>query len=128
MLLYDLIPLHPPKSNRRHFSVQRLTFSNLEVRDHYFTKLKLTIEMSKITEDRKTVVLCHSMGSNVFYYFLKWVESDKGGKGGPKWVEEHIETFVNIAGPMLGLMSPSFQFLFSSETLSSSFPQELQRV
>src|SRR5436309_406195 len=42
------------------------------------------------------------MGSTVFYYFLKWVESDLGGKGGPNWVENHIESFVNIAGPMLG--------------------------
>jgi hypothetical protein len=40
-------------------------------------------------------------GSNVMLYFFKWVESEKGGKGGNKWVADHIETFVNIAGASL---------------------------
>lgn len=40
----------------------RLSFSNLEVRDKYFTKLKATIETSKLTHGRKTVIISHSMG------------------------------------------------------------------
>lgn len=39
----------------------------------------------------------------MFPYFLKWVESDQGGKGGPNWVNDHIESFVNIGGPLLGV-------------------------
>lgn len=39
----------------------------------------------------------------MFPYFLKWVESPIGGNGGPRWTEEHIESFVNIAGPMMGV-------------------------
>ena len=31
------------------------------------------------------------MGSNVLFYFLKWVESEKGGKGGDSWVNDNIE-------------------------------------
>jgi phospholipid:diacylglycerol acyltransferase len=40
----------------------RLSFSNLEVRDQYFSKLKTTIELSKKASGLKTVVVAHSMG------------------------------------------------------------------
>ena len=40
----------------------RLSFSNLEVRDSYFTKLKNTIELSKKQTGLKVVVITHSMG------------------------------------------------------------------
>ncbi|KAF7721678.1 hypothetical protein EC973_004299 [Apophysomyces ossiformis] len=91
-------------SNNMHFASYdwRLAFSNLEVRDRYFTRLKNNIELSKRTSGRKSVVLSHSMGAVIFPYFLKWAESPLGGNGGETWVEEHIETFVNIAGPMIG--------------------------
>lgn len=53
-------------SNNMHLASYdwRLSFSNLEVRDKYFTKLKKTIETSKATEGKKTVVVAHSMGNN----------------------------------------------------------------
>jgi phospholipid:diacylglycerol acyltransferase len=34
---------------------------------------------------------------------MKWVESPAGGNGGHDWVERHIDSFVSIAGPMLGV-------------------------
>jgi hypothetical protein len=40
---------------------------------------------------RKVVVVTHSMGSNVWYYFMKWVEDERGGRGGPNWVNDNIE-------------------------------------
>ena len=46
--------------------------------------------------------ITHSHGSNMFYYFMLWVESDVGGRGGSDWVSRHIEAFVNVGGPMLG--------------------------
>jgi phospholipid:diacylglycerol acyltransferase len=39
----------------------------------------------------------------MFPYFLKWVESEQGGKGGSKWTERHVGSFVNLAGPMVGV-------------------------
>lgn len=36
-------------------------------------------------------------------YFFKWVESPTGGNGGPNWVNDYVEAFVNIGGPLLGL-------------------------
>lgn len=55
------------------------------------------------------------MGSLVFYYFLKWAESPKGGNGGENWTENHIESFINIAGPLLGVPK-GLTALLSGET------------
>lgn len=55
----------------------------------------------------------------MFPYFLKWVESQQGGQGGPKWVDEHIESFVNIAGPLMGVPK-AVTSLLSGKTCFSS--------
>ena len=39
----------------------------------------------------------------MFGYFMQWVESPIGGNGGDQWVAQHLESFVNVAGPMLGV-------------------------
>lgn len=93
----------------------RLSFSNLEVRDNYFSHLKSTIELSKNKSGLKSVIVTHSMGSSMFPYFLKWVESSNGGNGGKKWVNNHIESFVNIAGPLMGVPK-AVTSLLSGET------------
>ncbi|RCH82537.1 hypothetical protein CU098_003946, partial [Rhizopus stolonifer] len=93
----------------------RLSFSNLEVRDHYFTKLQNLIETSKKTTQRPAVIVTHSMGSSMFPYFLRWVQSPEGGNGGEDWTERHIASFVNIAGPMVGVPK-ALTALLSGET------------
>ncbi|KAF9166350.1 hypothetical protein DFQ26_008145 [Actinomortierella ambigua] len=81
----------------------RLAFVNLETRDSYFSKLKTSLEVSLKAHGRKNVMVSHSMGSLLVLYFFKWVESEQGGNGGPNWVNDHVHSFVNIAGPMLGV-------------------------
>ncbi|KAF9108905.1 hypothetical protein BGX27_008178 [Mortierella sp. AM989] len=81
----------------------RLSFPNLEVRDSYFSRLKAGLELDLKISGEKSVLVAHSMGSTVLFYFFKWVESPEGGKGGPNWVKDHVHSFVNIAGPMLGV-------------------------
>ncbi|KAG6956060.1 hypothetical protein JG688_00011606 [Phytophthora aleatoria] len=77
----------------------------LEKRDGYFTKLKYTIEMARMSAGgRKVMLVTHSYATQVFFHFLKWVESGNGGKGGDQWVENNLESFVNIAGPTLGVV------------------------
>ena len=62
-------------------------------------------------QNRKTVLTGHSMGSVVVLYFLKWAEADQFGGGGPNWVENHIEAYVNINGPLLGVTKIMTSFL-----------------
>ncbi|KAI7899151.1 Lecithin:cholesterol acyltransferase-domain-containing protein [Cokeromyces recurvatus] len=104
-------------TNTMHFASYdwRLAFGNLEVRDYYFSQLKAKIELSKQFTGLGSVIITHSMGGSMFPYFLKWVESDQGGKGGPNWVNDHIESFVNIAGPLMGVPK-AVTSLLSGET------------
>ncbi len=80
----------------------RLSYQNMEKRDHYFSKLKSTIEISVAIHKKKMVVITHSMGAQVYFYFIKWVESAKGGNGGSSWINDHIHAIVNIGGSILG--------------------------
>jgi phospholipid:diacylglycerol acyltransferase len=82
----------------------RLSYMNLEIRDQYFTRLKNHIELGKTVSGLKVVLLSHSMGSQVLYYFLHWVEAEEHGNGGPSWVNDHIEGWINISGCMLGAL------------------------
>jgi phospholipid:diacylglycerol acyltransferase len=82
----------------------RLSYINLEKRDQYFTRLKNHIELGKVVSGLKVVMLSHSMGSQVLYYFMHWVEAEGHGGGGPNWVNDHIESWINISGCMLGAL------------------------
>ncbi|KIJ65858.1 hypothetical protein HYDPIDRAFT_109905 [Hydnomerulius pinastri MD-312] len=89
----------------------RLSMWNLEERDGYFSRLKTTIEGFKKRQGKRVVLAAHSMGSTVMLYFFKWVESPEHGGGGPDWVEDHIETFISIAGTHLGVAKAMAAFL-----------------
>ncbi|KAK6909810.1 hypothetical protein I203_103832 [Kwoniella mangroviensis CBS 8507] len=85
----------------------RLAYYNLETRDAYFTRLKGRIETMRRHNGQKVVLCSHS---------LKWVESDPkengfGGGGGAAWVEENIESWINVAGTMLGVSKAMTAFL-----------------
>ena len=82
----------------------RLSYRNLEVRDQYFTRLKSYIETAVSLTDTKMVLASHSMGSQVLFYFFHWAASPKGGNGGDDWVENHIDSWINISGCMLGAL------------------------
>ena len=80
----------------------RLSYINLEKRDHYFTRLKNHIEVGLKITGRKPVLASHSMGGQVLFFFFKWVEHPDHGGGGPSWVNDHIDSWINISGCMLG--------------------------
>ncbi|KAK5168818.1 phospholipid:diacylglycerol acyltransferase [Saxophila tyrrhenica] len=82
----------------------RLSYQNYEIRDQYFTRLKNHIEVGKQLTGLKVVLLSHSMGSQVLYYFFHWAEAEGYGNGGPTWVNDHIESWINISGCMLGAL------------------------
>ncbi|RCK60524.1 Phospholipid:diacylglycerol acyltransferase [Candida viswanathii] len=83
----------------------RLAYIDLERRDGYFSKLKAQIELNNKLNNKKTVLIGHSMGTQIIFYFLKWVEATGKpyyGNGGPNWVNDHIESIIDISGSTLG--------------------------
>jgi len=81
----------------------RLSPQNLEIRDGFYTELKMSIEKTVKLKKEKVVIITHSMGFNMFFYFLSWIESPDGGNAGKDWVNKHIKTFINVAGTALGV-------------------------
>lgn len=90
-----------------------MSYSNLEVRDQYFSRLKALIEFNlrthrqlhfllrsivadNVLAERKTALVAHSMGATVTLYFFHWIQDDS-------WIERHISNFVNIGGTLLGV-------------------------
>lgn len=47
----------------------RLSFPNLEYRDHFFTNLKINIELTKNNNKEKVAILTHSMGKSFDFIF-----------------------------------------------------------
>lgn len=82
----------------------RMSFMNYEIRDGYYTRLKQHIEVAKLVQGKKVVLLSHSMGSQVLFHFMHWVEAEGYGNGGSSWVEDHVEAWINISGCMLGAL------------------------
>jgi phospholipid:diacylglycerol acyltransferase len=82
----------------------RMSYQNYEKRDQYFTRLKDHIELAVRITNKKVVLLSHSMGSQVLYYFFHWVEAEGYGNGGPAWVEAYVDSWINISGCMLGAL------------------------
>lgn len=82
----------------------RLSYANLEVRDQYFSRLKAYIELAYKTSGRKVVLVSHSMGGQVIFYFFHWVAAASGGGGGDNWVEDFVDSWINISGCMLGAL------------------------
>ncbi|KAL2868345.1 phospholipid:diacylglycerol acyltransferase [Aspergillus lucknowensis] len=80
----------------------RLSYLNLETRDHYFSRLKSYIETAVQVRGEKVTLASHSMGSQVVLFFFKWVENPAYGAGGSDWVNRHIASWINISGCMLG--------------------------
>ena len=105
----------------------RLSPEQLEKRDGYFTKLKKQIEGMRESSpgQEKIALLAHSYGDTLSRYFLEWVESPKGGKGGANWVSDNIAAYVNIAGPTLG-MPKSVSALLSGEMRDTAILNELE--
>ena len=82
----------------------RLAYGNLEVRDQYFTRLKNNIETASRISGKKAVLLSHSMGGQVLYYFFHWVEAEGYGNGGSDWVDTYVDSWINVSGCMLGAL------------------------
>ncbi|KAJ8650758.1 hypothetical protein MRB53_003781 [Persea americana] len=97
----------------------RLSASMLEERDLYFHKLKLTFETALKLRGGPSIVFAHSMGNNVFRYFLEWLKLEIAPKMYLKWLDEHIHAYFAVGAPLLGATETVKAALFG---LTSGLP------
>ena len=57
----------------------------------------------------QVVIMSHSWGDNVFRNFLHWITDLE-----PDFAEQHLEAYLDIAGPILGVPK-SFSALLSGK-------------
>ncbi|GAB4841049.1 hypothetical protein Ancab_021795 [Ancistrocladus abbreviatus] len=80
----------------------RLSPSKLEERDLYFHKLKLTFETAHKLRGGPSLVFAHSLGNNVFRYFLEWLKFEIAPKQYIQWLDKHIHAYFAVGAPLLG--------------------------
>ncbi|KAF6156226.1 hypothetical protein GIB67_030229 [Kingdonia uniflora] len=80
----------------------RLSASMLEERDLYFHKLKLTFETALKLRGGPSLVFAHSLGNNVFRYFLEWLKLEIAPKKYIQWLDDHIHAYFAVGPPLLG--------------------------
>lgn len=74
----------------------------LEERDLYFHKLKLTFETVLKLRGGPSLVFAHSLGNNVFRYFLEWLKLEIAPKHYIPWLDKHIHAYFAVGSPLLG--------------------------
>ena len=55
-------------------------------------------EAESMPHGLQVVIASHSWGDNVFRAFMQYMDSID-----VNWVENHVQTYINIAGPVLGV-------------------------
>ncbi|GJM87323.1 hypothetical protein PR202_ga03264 [Eleusine coracana subsp. coracana] len=111
----------------------RLPPSMLEERDLYFHKLKLTFEIALKLRGGPSLVFAHSMGNNVFRYFLEWLKLEIAPKHYIQWLDEHIHAYFAVGAPLLGsieairaaLSGSTFGLPVSEMTILLCYPVDL---
>ncbi|KAL6564070.1 hypothetical protein OROHE_005310 [Orobanche hederae] len=74
----------------------RLSPAKLEERD------LLTFETALKLRGGPSIVFAHSLGNNVFRYFLEWLKLEIAPKMYIKWLDEHIHAYFAVGAPLLG--------------------------
>jgi len=109
----------------------RLSPNKLEERDGFFTSMKFRIEEAVKRLQRPGMVIAHSMGNLIMFYFLDWLntmtDAERGGRSFQAWVDEHIWMHIGLAAPLLGAAGP-LKSVISGEDMGLSVSDEQARV
>jgi phospholipid:diacylglycerol acyltransferase len=90
----------------------RLAPSLLDSRDDYWRRLKHHIE----DHQRPVAVLAHSLGNNIFRYFLAWLQRDFNDdrEALQRWLDRHIPVYFALGAPLVGAVQPFLSVLEGS--------------
>ncbi|XP_038692368.1 phospholipid--sterol O-acyltransferase-like isoform X2 [Tripterygium wilfordii] len=63
---------------------------------------RLTFETALKLRGGPSLVFAHSLGNNVFRYFLEWLKLEIAPKHYMQWLDEHINAYFAVGAPLLG--------------------------
>lgn len=58
--------------------------------------LRITFETALKLRGGPSLVFAHSLGNNVFRYFLEWLKLEIAPKNYIKWLDEHIHAYFAV--------------------------------
>uniref|UniRef100_A0A803LA74 Phospholipid--sterol O-acyltransferase n=1 Tax=Chenopodium quinoa TaxID=63459 RepID=A0A803LA74_CHEQI len=99
----------------------RLSPSKLEERDLYFHKLKLTFETAHKLRGGPSLVFAHSLGNNVFRYFLEWLKLEVAPKEYMNWLDKHIHAYFAVGSDA----HPSVLDVMENTSMECNLPTQL---
>lgn len=102
----------------------RIPPSKLQERDGYFTKMAQIVEESRSKNNKRVVLLGHSLGTRVVQYFLRWA-ADQPDMG-REWIDQNVETFIAV-GPIFLGAPKTFRAMITGERMGLEaflFPEE----
>lgn len=77
----------------------RLPLRDLEHKDRYFSRMALEIEKLVKLNGERVLIVTHSFGSKIWFYFLQWTAEHFS----ESWIEDYISVTYNIGGVFLGV-------------------------
>ena len=90
----------------------------------FFFLVEYTVELDG--NNSGLVVIAHSMGNNVFHYFLEWLKDNVGRDNWEKWIDRHISAYFAVGSPLLG-SAKTLESIFSGITEGLPIPQSEMR-
>lgn len=78
--------------------------------DLLFLSGRLTFETALKLRGGPSIVFAHSLGNNVFRYFLEWLKLEIAPKEYRRWLDDHIHAYFAVGMPML--TKPLFDLQF----------------
>lgn len=70
---------------------------------------RLTFEIALKLRGGPSIVFAHSMGNNVFRYFLEWLRLEIAPKHYLEWLDQHIHAYFAVG---TGQISSSYNLIF----------------
>jgi Lecithin:cholesterol acyltransferase len=100
----------------------RLSPRVLDERDDYFHSLMTQIEAMMRSAERRGFhdvpgvgILAHSLGNNVFRYFLRWLDAEFGARRARRWIDANVALYIGVGSPLLGA-AEAIKAVFEGET------------
>lgn len=68
----------------------------LNVSEYYSSLSRLTFETALKLRGGPSIVFAHSLGNNVFRYFLEWLKLEIAPKHYFEWLDRHIHAYFAV--------------------------------
>ena len=82
---------------------------------------RLTLETALKLRGGPSLVFAHSLGNNVFLYFLEWLKLEIAPKHYNQWLDEHIYAYFAVGMAYLHSKTTCIKYLTACRVMSYAY-------